>query len=604
MWGARVPCIAALLAILLSGATASANLIGVPEADLKIRAYNVPHPALGGDTAVVGDAEGGSSGYHPGHVYVFVPTPTGWIEQAVLRPDDDLVVERFGWGVAVQGDSLLVGKGNGSQVWVFTRSGGAWTLAQTLDVGAGATQRLAISGDAAIVGYPGDYCTTCDRARAWVLARTGDAWTVQQEIGPSDSTSGDAFGIGVAIQGDTAVVTSLNKHAAYVFTYANGVDGWKWREKVRLALPGGVGGNSVSISGTRFLVDNFVYASDGAGGWSLEATLVLSSGHTAWYGALDGDLAAVTDGTDVHLFTRVGSTWSEESVFPITSQPDLRIALSGRRVLAGGVVFRLGADDGDACSSPDECVSGSCVGSVCCAAATCGLAQGQPCDVGDACASGYCVDGYCCDASCVGPCNACNGADLGWAGATNGTCEIAPAGSPASDPSCGLYVCAGTNVCPTTCHDDSDCALSAYCPNAWLWCRPRAPNGANCVTPAPCSPGVDCRYCASGNCVDGVCCDTACDGECEACAAAAGALADGVCTTVAPGTGSCPGGEPDGGGSDDGGSDDGGSDDGGGDSTTTCGGCRASADAAPGAWALGLVLLAARRRGRNRHPRA
>lgn len=54
----------------------------------------------------------------------------------------------------------------------------------------------------------------------------------------------------------------------------------------------------------------------------------------------------------------------------------------------------------------------------------------------------------------------------------------------------------------------------------------RAVQGASCADPLEC---------ASGFCVDGVCCDTACGGttnaDCQACAASSGASADGVCTT-------------------------------------------------------------------------
>lgn len=41
--------------------------------------------------------------------------------------------------------------------------------------------------------------------------------------------------------------------------------------------------------------------------------------------------------------------------------------------------------------------------------------------------------------------------------------------------------------------------------------------------------------CATGHCVDGVCCDEACDGACVACSVAAGARFDGVCGALAEG---------------------------------------------------------------------
>jgi hypothetical protein len=52
-------------------------------------------------------------------------------------------------------------------------------------------------------------------------------------------------------------------------------------------------------------------------------------------------------------------------------------------------------------------------------------------------------------------------------------------------------------------------------------------------TGAPCSTGADCQ---NGLCVDGVCCQTSCDGgtnDCQACSIAAGGSANGQCTPVA-----------------------------------------------------------------------
>ncbi len=53
-------------------------------------------------------------------------------------------------------------------------------------------------------------------------------------------------------------------------------------------------------------------------------------------------------------------------------------------------------------------------------------------------------------------------------------------------------------------------------------------------------PCLSDEMCASTFCADGVCCDTACGdddlGDCQACSAAAGAAADGVCSPVSAGT--------------------------------------------------------------------
>ncbi|MBI3182520.1 MAG: hypothetical protein HYZ28_10275, partial [Myxococcales bacterium] len=54
-------------------------------------------------------------------------------------------------------------------------------------------------------------------------------------------------------------------------------------------------------------------------------------------------------------------------------------------------------------------------------------------------------------------------------------------------------------------------------------------SGGGGVNGTPCTSGTDC---ASGFCADGVCCDTACGGACDACSVAAGASADGACTLL------------------------------------------------------------------------
>lgn len=90
----------------------------------------------------------------------------------------------------------------------------------------------------------------------------------------------------------------------------------------------------------------------------------------------------------------------------------------------------------------------------------------------------------------------------------------------------------GGSVC-SACLSDADCAGSGA-----LWhCDAGACTDAGAKSPGfACDAGSDC---ASGFCVDGLCCDTACGGgasdDCLACSVAAGAQADGVCGPRASG---------------------------------------------------------------------
>jgi hypothetical protein len=165
----------------------------------------------------------------------------------------------------------------------------------------------------------------------------------------------------------------------------------------------------------------------------------------------------------------------------------------------------VNADDSDSCPAAVKTCDG---------AGQCKLKQAQSCTLGGSCASGFCADGFCCDQACSGGCDVCN--------ATPGTCTVIAKGSAGASPTCGGYLCDGTNgACPGTCATDADCATGSYCGPAGT-CVAQKAKGATCNQAA----GADCkssgcRVCATGNCIDGYCCDTACGGSCDACNGAA-----------------------------------------------------------------------------------
>ena len=201
--------------------------------------------------------------------------------------------------------------------------------------------------------------------------------------------------------------------------------------------------------------------------------------------------------------------------------------------------------------------------------ATFRLASGVACTAAGDCQAGLCVDGVCCDSACAGQCEACNspgasgvctavvgqprggrtscasdgtvcagtcdglnraactnpGADVPCRppSCTNGTamlaatCQGTGACPPQQVQSCGQYAC-GATICLGNCALDTDCIAGEYC-SAGI-CVAQAPAGTTCAS------GIQC---ASGFCTDGVCCDQACTGQCQACALAGRA---GTCSTV------------------------------------------------------------------------
>lgn len=103
-----------------------------------------------------------------------------------------------------------------------------------------------------------------------------------------------------------------------------------------------------------------------------------------------------------------------------------------------------------------------------------GLPLGTACSAATAsqCGSGKCVDGHCCDSASCGSCQSC----------TSGSCSPVTSGED-SDTCTGSSTCDATGACKTKV-------------------------GQPCTATTPC---------LGGNCVDGVCCDSACNGSCEYC---------------------------------------------------------------------------------------
>jgi hypothetical protein len=139
--------------------------------------------------------------------------------------------------------------------------------------------------------------------------------------------------------------------------------------------------------------------------------------------------------------------------------------------------------------------------------------NGESCDNTTQCQSGYCVDGVCCNASCDGLCMACTNAKKG--SGADGVCgSIAASTDPDNE-------CAGTGTCGGTCNGNYTCQF----PDSTVICSVGGSDGTcsgagTCVPNTKFSDGTVCTsasQCQSGYCVDGVCCNSACGGLCQAC---------------------------------------------------------------------------------------
>jgi hypothetical protein len=246
-------------------------------------------------------------------------------------------------------------------------------------------------------------------------------------------------------------------------------------------------------------------------------------------------------------------------------------------------------DNGKMCGIDQDCQSGHCLNGICvecatgtdcqsglcdanthtCTTATCldgvknggetdvdcggpvcpGCANGLNCTLGTDCQSGHCVNGKCVQCSVPADCGAstvchtftCTSGVCGstFANASTacstpsclnsttvqqgGTCDGAGTCQPGNQVNCSPYICSGT-ACKTSCSSPGDCASGFDC---------SATNVCKKAQGQTCSGGTEC---ASGFCVDGYCCSSACSSLCKACSQVKSGQPNGTCANIPAGT--------------------------------------------------------------------
>jgi hypothetical protein len=143
--------------------TQQAKLLASDGAAYDLFGYSV---AVFADTAVIGAYGDDDKGEDAGSAYVFVRAADGtWTQQAKLLANDGSIEKLFGWSVAVSGDTAVIGAwGDDENGWgsgaayVFVRAAnGAWTQqSKLLDPDGGSSDRfgwsVAVSGETALIG--------------------------------------------------------------------------------------------------------------------------------------------------------------------------------------------------------------------------------------------------------------------------------------------------------------------------------------------------------------------------------------------------------------------------------------------------------------------
>jgi FG-GAP repeat len=484
--------------------------------------------ALSGDILVAGTPYEDSQALDSGAAYVFVRNNGVWtFEQKLISPDFGPGLW-FGYSVAIDGDTLIVGapKANGQflgtgAAYVFIRTNGSWSPLPKIAPADGKAgdmfgQAVDIAGNSLLVGTPQSDTKGIDAGAAYVFVWNGTTYVEQKKIFPSDSKAGDHFGAAVAMSGETAVIGAPD---ADVFgpdsgsAYAFFRQGNLWSQQKKFIGSNGAAG------------DGF--------GWSVDIDQ-----DTAVIGSPKDDSTNLDAGA-AYVFERTGITWnSAGSLTSLGSAADDRfgssVAISGSLIVVGALlddtadmnagaaylfshqgsafsqnleVLASDAADGDAfgfavaISGQTAIVSAYLdddLGTSSGAAYIYELLRdaGEPCVNGTDCSSGFCADGFCCNLACdLGACDSCSKAG---GAPENGVCTLVD-GAMCDDgdgctevDTCLAGKCIGAY--PKMCAANATCAGSSVCDPATGMCvGDLTPNGTSCNDGNACTTGEQCQ---------------------------------------------------------------------------------------------------------------
>ncbi len=200
--------------------------------------------AVSGDIVVVGAwlEDSGSSGVNgnqssntaadSGAAYVFVRSGTVWSQQAYLKASNTDADDRFGYSVAVAGETVVAG---------------------------------AYAEDSSATGINGNQAgnTATDSGAAYSFVRSGTVWSQEAYLKASNTEAGDHFGASVAASGDTLVV------------------GANWEDSSATGVNGNQADNSDADAGAAYAFSRLYALSASSTHGSIDGTGDYQSGTTA-----------------------------------------------------------------------------------------------------------------------------------------------------------------------------------------------------------------------------------------------------------------------------------------------------------------------------------
>ena len=302
---------------------------------------------IDGNTAAVGASGFRFSDFPLPVVCVYTREAANWTKGQCLTEEDEVPNsdDNYGFAIAVSGNTLVVGAASdvtngvtGGAAYVYVRDGHTWSLQQKLFASDRANFdqfgiAVDVVGDTIVVGAHGDNDEGFQTGAVYVFRRNGTTWTEEQKLKASDAAPDSAFGLSVALSGQTVAIGApgessgaLSSGAVYVFVN----DGTSWQQqgkiKANSAMMNQQLGSTVSVSG-----DTIVAAAPGE-----------------LIGEPADDFNNVLSKGAVYIFERTGTSWDHQKRFferdrNRTGGFAVRAAIDGDTIIVGDPTYDAGA---------------------------------------------------------------------------------------------------------------------------------------------------------------------------------------------------------------------------------------------------------------------
>jgi len=229
-----------------------------------------------------------------------IAQPCVAIQSVLMVADDGDISDAYGWAVAIEGNTAIVGSlyddaigSDSGSAYILSYDGASWDQTQKLVAtgiggGDGFGDSVAIHKDTLVIGAPGDDDAGSGAGAAYVYTRAAGVWAQTAKLVPPMLVSGDNFASAVDIDNDTIVLsaaltdtTGSNSGKAYIYRLTKGT----WQLEAQL------------VSNDIAEFDRF--AGD-----------VAISGSHALIGAASDDDNGSGSGS-AYVFTRTGTAWNQ-----------------------------------------------------------------------------------------------------------------------------------------------------------------------------------------------------------------------------------------------------------------------------------------------------